>query len=235
MNVLDRTAGISAFAERLHAIGAVKIDTEKGFRMKIHDSRPEAPLSPIFTNLRTPTNLKPGPLDYEDTKAVAHFFYDYLREKKVRYDGILGIPRAGEPFAEALQSVIYYSERRHVPVLRMEKIDERDGQKRKIGKITRFEDLPRGCTVLATDDLITGSDSKIEAIEVLRTSGFLCTDCIVFLDREQGGAKNLAALKDPVTLHSITTLREILVRLNQKGRITHAQFETITQYLDTNS
>ena len=38
---------------------------ERGFRLKLHEKTPLAPLSPIYLNLRTPDNPKPGPLTLE--------------------------------------------------------------------------------------------------------------------------------------------------------------------------
>jgi len=57
-------------ARRLWAVGAVKDKMhpdavqrpsgERGFLLKLHEKDPDAPLSPVYFNLRTPGNPKPG-------------------------------------------------------------------------------------------------------------------------------------------------------------------------------
>lgn len=65
-----------------------------------------------------------------------------------------------------------------------------------------------GQIVLAVDDLITGADSKLAAVKILRDAGLVVTDIAVLLDREQGGREQLA--KHGLTLHAIWTISALL-------------------------
>lgn len=196
---------LESFLLNLFGIGAVKISTAEGFRMKIHETKPEVPLSPIYINLRVKEN-KEGPLTQEDVARMVYFFHELIKRRHLTFAGIAGVPRAGEPFAESLQSRFYHAYKQMIPVLTLGK-DESDG-KRAIGQVQKVQGLPRGTRVLLVDDLITQSKSKLEAVRQLRNAGFIVEDCIVFLDREQGGP--LEMHKEGVRLHSVTTLTYML-------------------------
>jgi orotate phosphoribosyltransferase len=219
---------LAAFARRLFSIGAVKIDTKVGFKMKLHEKKPDAPLSPYYFNLRIREN-KNGPLTYGEVEATARLCYQYLQRAGVEFDGICGVPHAGEPFTKALQEIFYLHESRMVPVITLDK--EEAGSNRKIGTVTKVQDLPRGSKVLLLDDLITKAGSKLEAVAQLEHAGFAVTDCLVFLDREEGGAEGL--LTHGVRLHAVTTLTELLELYERDGTVTPAEALVIRDYMAT--
>ena len=69
------------FALRLHEIGAVKIDTrlDGGFKLKLHEKNPDAPLSPFYLNIRMQGH-KDGPLTRHDIGTLAALMARQARE-----------------------------------------------------------------------------------------------------------------------------------------------------------
>ena len=87
-----------------------------------------------------------------------------------------------------------------------------------------------GDRVLLVDDLITGADSKQEAIGVLRKVGMEVRDLMVVVDREQGGS---AALRSQnVFVHAIYTLRGLAAFYLVERLITVPIYGEIMAYLD---
>lgn len=68
--------------------------------------------------------------------------------------------------------------------------------------------LPQDATVVAVDDVVTTGGSTIDAIEQLRDAGFTVDHAVCVVDRQAGGAANLADIG--VTLHSLFTLDELV-------------------------
>ena len=79
------------------------------------------------------------------------------------------------------------------------------------------------------DDLITRGASKIEAIEPLEEAGLLVRDVLVLIDREQGGAEDLA--ERGYRLHAVLRLPDILEALKASGCITAEQCAEVIDYL----
>ena len=77
-----------------------------------------------------------------------------------------------------------------------------------------------GETVVVLDDLITTGGSKIEALTPLQDAGLKVEDVVVLVDREQGGASELAW--KGIALHAALTLGQILDCLVRHGRIDDA-------------
>jgi uridine monophosphate synthetase len=82
-----------------------------------------------------------------------------------------------------------------------------------------------GETVLLVDDLITRGTAKIESLKPLTDEGLIVKDVLVLIDREQGGAAELAA-RD-VTLHAVFTLSQMLDGLVEAGKLTATQREDV--------
>lgn len=215
---------LSRFALRLLHIGAVKIDMEKGFRFKHHEKFPQAPLSPTYVNLRVPENK--GTLGEAEVEEVARFMHVYLRQHNVEFDGMCGVPRAGEPFVRALQRRIYEAEKIYVPVMTLGKEEGPEG--RRVSGLLKTEGLPRKARILLVDDLITTSLSKLEAIEVLRHEDYLVEQCIVFLDRGQGGPDEMAARG--VQLHRIMGFAPLFDIYRHEGAISDGDYRRIMDY-----
>ena len=196
----------------------------KGFRLKLHEKDPGAPLSPFYLNLRTPDNPKPGPLTPELVRAIGAAMYQVVEEGAVPYDAIAGIPRAGEPFAAAFHAALVGET---MPLFHFEKIEE--GGTRRIGRLVMPEKR-RARSLLLVDDLVTGADTKREAVQSAVAQGLWAYHIVVLLDRQQGGSADL--LKEGIRVWSCFTIRDLLWLYVEAGRITHDDYVEITSYLD---
>jgi uridine monophosphate synthetase len=88
-----------------------------------------------------------------------------------------------------------------------------------------------GETVVVLDDLITTGSSKLEALIPLQDAGLKVEDVVVLVDREQGGASELAW--KGIALHAALTLSQILDCLVRHGRITDAVRADVHAQLDS--
>ncbi|HWB34006.1 MAG TPA: phosphoribosyltransferase family protein [Candidatus Paceibacterota bacterium] len=217
---------LDTLALRLFEIGAVKIDTGKGFTLKLHETNPTAPLSPIYLNLRTPENPKQGPLTPELVREIGILLWRKSTYLEPSFDAIAGLPNAGTPLANAMKRAAYDGGL-FVPAISLGKSETASG--RRIEGIVDDEGASKGAIVLVIDDLITRGDSKNEGIEALRKAGYIVNDVLVLVDREQGGAEDLKKLG--VKLHSVITLDSILTKLHHHNKISERQLEMILRYL----
>jgi uridine monophosphate synthetase len=171
---------------------------ERGFKLKLHEKNPDAPLSPFYLNLRTADN-KSGPLTKELVDLSASCMHMLAIGEGLAFDAVVGVPRAGDPFAEALarfsgKSLIVLDKYEH-------------GGKRSIaspkGKIPTSVKK-----AVLVDDLITKADSKIEGVRVMQDENITVDDVVVLVDREQGGYDQL--MEWGCHLHSVFTISELL-------------------------
>ena len=196
-----------ALALALFDIGVIQFGE---FELKIHEQYPEAPRSPIYLNLRIPPK---GVLTNDLIAEIAEWLYNIADSENLCYQRIVGLPKAGNPLAEAF---IAASDGILCPeeLLYLEK-EETETGRRILPEIEgEHQD---GEIVLSLDDLITKASTKIEGIEAIRSNALLVTDCIVFVDREQGGKEQLAEYG--VKLHSAFTLTRLLNIYQENGRI----------------
>lgn len=191
-------------------IGAVKFGA---FRLKLHETKPDAPLSPIYIDLRLLRS-------YPEFMSLA---VNLLREKidELKYDYFADVPTAGTPFA----AILSYIEQ--VPMITPREV-KTHGTGAKIDGAFKS-----GKTVLLIDDLITKADSKFAAIKVLEENDLIVRDVLVLVDREQGGKKQLE--ERGYKLHSIFRLSELLFLYLKTGRgIDKEKYDEVMNYLKTN-
>jgi uridine monophosphate synthetase len=218
--------GKSAYiADRLFEVGAVQFGA---FRLKLHETQPDAPLSPIYLNLRTSDNPKPGPLTEELVLGIGSLLYEKLSEiLDLEFRYVAGLPRAGDPLADEFME--YSHHWGTVTRLRLEKEETSAGR-----RIARLIDEPEEPgKALIIDDLITQADTKIEAIEVLKAAGVAVSDLVVLVDREQGGAAHLR-LVEGVRVISAFRLSELLDHYVATGKISQAKAEEVKEYQAAN-
>ncbi|NLF00632.1 MAG: orotate phosphoribosyltransferase [Anaerolineales bacterium] len=138
--------------------------------------------------------------------------------QSISFDLIAAIPYAGVPIGVALALEM---ER---PLIYPRREAKEYGTRRAIEGAYQ-----PGARALVVDDLITRGDSKLEAIAPLEQAGLIVRDVLVLVDREQGGAADLA--QRGYTLHALFRLTDVLAELGRAGRITAAQHDEVLNYL----
>lgn len=233
MLIMDHTQ--CKLAEALFDVGAVMDRTMihptlnpegKGFRLRLHDTNPDAPLSPFYLNLRTPDNPKPGPLTSEIVEQIGSALYNEAHRIALWYNCVVGVPRAGVPFAEAFYRQARVHELRSISLLRLSK--EETTESRRIMGIIEGE-YDKGDPVLLIDDLITRAHSKVEAILELRRAELWADNILVVVDREQGGKEELA--RQRCRLHALLAISQMFGFYRESGRISQAIYDEIVAYL----
>ena len=207
----EMTATQRAFADALLACGAVKFGA---FRLKLHEREPDAPLSPIYVDLRV---LRSWP-DAIDT-AVATLA-EMIDARQLAFTRYADIPMAATP----LVAILMHQTR--VPM-----ITPREAKTHGIAG-TINGDFSIGETVLVIDDLVTHADSKLEAVRVLEANGLKVRDVAVLIDREQGAADQLDAAG--YTLHAALRLSQLLDYWRDSRAIDQETYERVRAYQSAN-
>ncbi len=166
-------------------------------------------ISPIYVDLRL--LVSHPPLLQEVAKAMAEI------ARELAFDRIAAIPYAGLPIGVALALEL------NRPLIYPRKV-KAHGTRRAIEGT-----FDPGETALLVDDLITRGNSKLEAAAPLEKAGLLVRDVLVLIDREQGGAKDLA--QHGYHLHTVLRLAEILDALRESARISSDQHAKVLAYL----
>jgi len=167
--------------------------------------------SPIYVDLR---RLVAYPRVMEQTALE----YQRLLQP-LAYKRIAAIPYAGLPIGTAValltgDPLIY---------------PRREAKAYGTGRSIEGEYAPGERAVLL-DDLITTGGSKLEAAEPLLAAGLIVEDVVVLIDREQGGAADLAA--HGMRLHAACSLREIVGALVSLGKLDRDAQQRVESYLD---
>jgi orotate phosphoribosyltransferase len=166
--------------------------------------------SPIYVDLRL--LVSHPPVLREVARAMTR------TARGLAFDRIAAIPYAGLPIGVALALEL------DRPLIYPRREVKEHGTRRAIEGA--FEP---GETALLVDDLITRGDSKLEAIAPLEAVGLIVRDVLVLIDREQGGAEDLA--RRGYRLHALLRLAQILDELRESARITPAQHAKVLRYL----
>lgn len=207
-------------ADRLLECGAVKFGA---FKLKLHEKHPEAPLSPIYFNLRTadhPSN--PGPLD----AWIMDVCGQLMLELAGGFKAYTGLPNAGEPFADVIERFLDIYNKKSTRI-RLQKTENPDGT-RQIDAIVE-DSSPDGAEVVIFDDLVTGADTKREGANVLEASGKKVKAIVVLIDRMQGRRQELEAAG--YTLKSVFTIEELLEHYVEKGLIKESKAAEVRNYI----
>ncbi len=169
-------------------------------------------LSPIYIDLRllvtTPSLLG----------QVAQAMASLIRERGLAFDRLAAIPYAALPIGVALSLEL------NRPLIYPRKETKDYGT----GRVIEGAFRP-GETALLVDDVITKGHAKIEALAPLLEAGLVVRDILVVIDREQGGAEELAARG--YRLHSVLRLGALLDTLASAGRLSHAQAQEVMQWI----
>lgn len=196
-----RERAVGRLAELLHEIGCVRLGD-----FVLHSGAH----SPIYVDLRL---LASHPRALEE---VARAYVRLLRG--LNYRRIAAVPYAGLPIGTAvcLQT--------GDPMIYPRREAKAYGTRRQV----EGEYAP-GERVVLLDDLISSGGSKLEALAPLVEAGLECEDVVVLIDRESGGAEELAA--HGYRLHAAVTLTELLDALARRGTISAADARRVREYV----
>jgi orotate phosphoribosyltransferase len=194
-------------ADELLKTGAIKFGA---FRLKLHEKQPDAPLSPIYVDLRV---LQSYP-DALDTAVVA--LAELIESHGLKFSRYAGIPVAATPLVAVLSHLT------RVPMITPREIKTHGSGETVNGSFTPGE------TVLVIDDVVSRAESKLEAISVLESHGLIVRDVAVLVDREQNGAAQLAAAG--YTLHAVLPLSRVLNYWQDTGAIDGVTLERARRY-----
>lgn len=186
------------------------------FKLKLHETQPQAPLSPIYLNIRGLPNWL-----YALGADILHDLI--VREKIDDFDYVMGIPAAGEPIGIALAKAL------DKPHLRIQKIVTATGRHITSNILDPFE---AGKKVLLVDDLITKAGTKREAIVSIAANGLKVVATVVLYDREQGGIAELA--REGHKVFAASTLSDMLQLFVDTKRITNAKRGEVMSYIAAN-
>jgi len=225
----DALEGTAAqVADMLFDRGAVKFAgvagaPQEGFKLKLHEKEPDAPLSPIYLNIRG-VGHKDGTLLPEDFDLIAALLGNLIDAFCREYEYLAGIPVAGEPIADALMRK-YSSMQSNVRQLHFRK--QENQSERRIGEIQ--EDVEADRRIVLVDHLITKADTKLEAISVCEAFPLEVEAVVVLVDRQQGGISQIESAGHEIV--AALKLSELLSYYVETARIDQAKADEVEQYL----
>lgn len=141
-----------------------------------------------------------------------------LEEVDLEFDRVCAVPTGGLPLGTLL------AHKCESPLTYVRKKGKEHGEEQQIEG-----ELDPGDRVLVVDDLITTGGSILTAIDALRSAGAEVNDCIVLLDRTQGGKENLA--REDVKLHKVANIGPLVEELFNLNKISSSMRDEVKNYL----
>lgn len=164
-------------------------------------------------NLRSVAHPKRGPVVLDLVQLAGFVLWEHAHEKFGHdYQYVVGLPHAGEPFADAL----VYAHRtvgQSVSLINMRK-ENRQGR----WYMGELENHPSFGDVLVVDDMIAQASTKLQGIAVLREYGLNVAGVLVLLDRQQGGSELLR--QAGIRVHALYSQDQLLDLYISEGCIT---------------
>lgn len=226
---LAQNPQLQEFLVHLYRSGTVQIaeEGEPGFRFKLHEKNPEAPLSPIKIHLCTPDIRSEGRLTAEDVQQIGRFFAAFVTDEGFDVRAIAGLPNAGDPLARALRDAMRPQE---VALLKLEKVVTDQG--RRIGGLIDTDRYLPGGSVWIIDDLATHGDTKVEGASSLCAAGYPVEHCLVLLEYGPRPAQEMRA-RD-IQLHALTTVTQLVDFLQERNEISSFAYRRTIRYIEEN-
>ena len=193
---------VSQIIERLHGMGGIKFGQ---FTLK------SGKVSPVYFDLRVIISY-PKVLE-----RVSELLWE-ANPLSAENDILCGVPYTALPLA-TLQSVKHDKPQ----IIRRKEVKQYG-----TGKILEG-DFKSGQTCLIVEDVITTGSSVLETAKILRDHGLVVKDALVFLDREQGGKKNLEL--NGINVHTVTNVTTLLEVLRESKKINQEEYEKVTNFL----
>ena len=202
-------------AKKLFKYGIIKFGA---FRLKLHEKNPDAPLSPIYLDLRRLQSLPK--VMTKTVKVLKHLIKDLSKNFNLEFDCYAGLPIAATPIVAVL------SHKTDIPMITPRQ-PKSHGTEGSIDGI--FE---AGQKVLLVDDLITKADTKFEGIRIVEVNDLIIAAIVVLIDREQGGMEELR--KSGYNAYAVFGLRWLLQYYLNKDFIEEKRYNEIIDYLANN-
>jgi len=183
-----------------------------GFKLALHENDPDAPLSPIYFNLRlfqSLPDLRPN---------LAKLLAAKLTEDGVECDLIARIPLA---FCTPVSDLSLLLGK---PMITPRSETKTHGISNNIDGI-----YTPGQVVLVCDDLVTKAGTKLKNIKLLEGEGLCVKDVLTLIDREQGGTDELASAG--YANHSVYGQTELMDHYLAKKLITPQMYQKVIDYL----
>uniref|UniRef100_A0A1A9V6T5 Uridine 5'-monophosphate synthase n=1 Tax=Glossina austeni TaxID=7395 RepID=A0A1A9V6T5_GLOAU len=188
---------------KLYEINAFKFGN---FKMKVGIN------SPVYFDLRVIVSYP------EVMQTISNLVADYMKEHNLVAKHVCGVPYTALPIA----TIVAVKE--NIPMLVRRKEAKSYGTKKLIEGIFRLGD-----TCLIIEDVVTSGSSILDTIRDLKQEGIQVTDAIVVVDREQGGAKNIA--DHSIRMHSLFTLSFLMNTLLEAGKIERSIVDSVAKYI----
>ncbi len=213
---------VEELARGIHEIGAFKDKTQspggKGFRLKLHEKQPDAPLSPMYLDLRM---LRSEP---RLLRHAARVFKQMVVQQTMLPGRLADVPTAATPIVAVLSDM-----------MEIGMVTPREGKAYGAGGAgPNIDGFWQDSMVAAVfDDLVTGADSKFAAIKTLEAGNekygrLIVRDVYVLVDRMQGGSDQITAAG--YNMHSAFTIAWLLEFYRESGMMSHALYEEIEAY-----
>lgn len=198
------------FCSQLFEIRAIKFGN---FKLKLHEKHPEAPLSPIYIDMRIIRR-------YPEVKKTAVDVYEKL-VSPLKFDLIADIPTSITPIVSSI------SDRLGVGMITPRTDSKTHGTG---AKIDGFQESDKGKTVVIFDDLITSGASIEEGVNILVPAGLNVKDIALAMDREQGGRERLE--KEGLNVRVAFTMTQMLNFYARVERLSDGALQDIKQRLN---
>ncbi len=134
--------------------------------------------------------------------AVGRVLLELIPEDTI---AVAGLTLGADPIVTAVSVVAAY-EGRSLTALIVRKETKGHGTQAYIEGPT----LPEGSPVVVLEDVVTTGQSAMKAVDRLRGAGYVVTQVISLLDREQGGAEYYA--EQGIEFHAVYTIRDLQAR-----------------------
>ncbi|CAH1134115.1 unnamed protein product [Ceutorhynchus assimilis] len=196
---------LKAFAVQLFQIDAIKFGE---FKTKV------GLMTPVYCDLRVIVS-------YPDVmKTLANLLEQQIKDI-TNVDIICGVPYTALPIATAV------SLNTGLPMVMRRKEAKDYGTRKLIEGVFK-----EGDKCLIVEDVVTSGSSILETVKDLQNEGIKCSDAIVLLNREQGGANILK--NNGINMHALLTLSQLISYLIEAKCIDVATNEKVKQYLAEN-
>lgn len=190
-------------------IGAIQFGE---FKLKLHSNFPNAPLSPIYINLRIIRSY-PSIMD-----TLTDNLIEVIKKNNLKFDLLADIPTAATPIA----SIMMYKMK--IPLI-SPRIDKKNyGIPEDIDGVYKPEQ-----SVCIVDDVITTADTKFKVIKLLEEKKLKVEAIVVIINRQQGG--NLELLNAGYKIYELFKLTDLLKIYLKRRKIPLSLYNKILLYL----